>query len=55
MDDAVRTIGRFLWKLAVVVVVVLGAMAVIGLIARVLFGLDVTDVAAASSSLPRRS
>lgn len=46
MDDALRTIGRFLWKLAFVVVVTLAAMAVVGLLVRVLFGIDVEEIGA---------
>ena len=52
MDDAVRAIGRFLWKLLVVVVLTLAAMGVVGLIGRLLLGLDYDDVATASSLGP---
>jgi ABC-type transporter Mla subunit MlaD len=51
MDDAVRTIGRFLWKFLLVAVAAFAVMAVIGAIARLLFGLDAVDVATASSTL----
>lgn len=43
----VQAVGRFLWKLLVVVVLTLGAMAAIGLVVRLLFGVEVEEIAAA--------
>jgi hypothetical protein len=41
---SIEVFGRFVWKLLVVLLLTLAAMALIGLIVRAVFGLDVTEV-----------
>jgi hypothetical protein len=36
--------GRFVWKLLVVLVLAVAAMALVGVLVRLVFGLDVTEV-----------
>jgi L-cystine uptake protein TcyP (sodium:dicarboxylate symporter family) len=36
--------GRFVWKLLVVLLVTLAVLAVVGVLVRLVFGLDVTEV-----------
>ena len=44
MPEGLRRFGRFVWKLLVVLLLTLVAMVVVGLLARVVLGLDSEDV-----------
>jgi hypothetical protein len=44
VEDGLRALGRFLWKLTLTLVVTFAVMALIGLVVRLVFGLELEEI-----------